>query len=138
MAIYVPLGCDVLDCDTNDLRPAFIQSDTMKRMAEGPGWMIADLSAFGPSILECPVVVFEGLNRPGFNGVDFGCYCGTVPNAPQAGVLVIFVREPKGFELSGPIVFSVEWRQEDPSRSGFPLGWSSDFGRVKHDRNNCL
>jgi hypothetical protein len=80
--------------------------------------------------------VFEGLNRAGFNGVENCCYCGTVAAAPQEGVLVVFVREPKSSDLVGPIVVWVEWRENDPERPGFPIGWKSDFGRVKHERDN--
>jgi hypothetical protein len=134
---WIPLGCNVFDCDTGDFRPAFIERAAMTSMGEGPNWIALDLAAFGPEILEQPLVVFEGLNRPGLNGVDFLGYCGTVANSPQDGVFVIFVWEPKGAPL-GPVVFWAEWRTEDPARPGFPLGWQTDFRGVKHERRDGI
>jgi len=135
LATYRPLGIDILDCDTSDMRPGFISSDAADKMAEEPFWLREDLVKVGRTALENPLTVFHGLNRPGLNDDEYCCYCGPAEHAPQPGVLVIFVREPGPSDLIGPVVFWWEWREEDPGHPGRPISWQSDFGSVKYDRN---
>ena len=93
-----------------------------------------------PDNLENPVVILEGLNRPGFeNGF---CYS-SVPTCrwkdeqtkmapPPLKVFLTFVH-PRGNDL---FVLDWEWRFVDLSRPGYPKNWRRDYVRQKWPPTN--
>lgn len=109
--------------------PFFMPADYYEQIQDEVPWIFEDLQLLEQLInVEPRGVVFENLNREGHEHAC--CYSCVPAMAVQPGVLVGFVDQSPSHSFAGPVLFWLEWRDEDEYHPCHPVGWREDFGGV--------
>jgi len=129
---YIPLGFNgihpVVDVPNTECPFYMSEADYEDTRRDSP-WMFEDLRLLrSMANLDSDGAIFKNLKRDGEENAY--CYSCVPPMSVQPGVFCGFVDLPEDGGFLGPVVFWFEWREEDPDRPGFPMGWEKDFGEL--------